>query len=294
MTLQLSDSIQAAIRYIDRRLATIDQAPSTWGSPESLELQTLLLFEIRHFLLRRRTYAKNPYEARRAFFRFVREHINNAGAALMAAQIPPDQVEEELPKLLGLFRNEVALRIEPENPFELNDLVVELIFTREPSGTAPFEYLVTLQDVMTLIYKAETSSSTSLQWSRPEFRWLEDEPNPRSLFVMHGMNDSKGFQVVLEAINAPQSTTVINAVNRLRRLQWELSIKLVRVGGMLVGSGSIVLEPQPGATTRAAPELHSALRKIPPAIRREAAISPVGGRNPLLFPAMRNIESLSP
>lgn len=108
------DRIQAAIDYIDRRLATIDKAPGTWGSPESLELQTLLLFEIRHFLLRPKTYVKNPYEARRAFFRFVRKHIENVGAGLMSAQIPADSVEEELPRLLGIFRDEVVLRIEAE------------------------------------------------------------------------------------------------------------------------------------------------------------------------------------
>jgi hypothetical protein len=109
-----ADRIQAAIDYIDRRLATIDKAPGTWGSPESLELQTLLLFEIRHFLLRPRTYVKNPYEARRAFFRFVRKHIENAGAGLMSAQISAARVEQELPRLLGIFRDEVALRIEAE------------------------------------------------------------------------------------------------------------------------------------------------------------------------------------
>jgi hypothetical protein len=51
----MSDTIDAAVGYIDRRLATMERSPGTWGSAESLELQALLLLEVRTFLLRRRT-----------------------------------------------------------------------------------------------------------------------------------------------------------------------------------------------------------------------------------------------
>ena len=63
------------VAYIDRRLATMERAPWSWGSPESLELQAMLLLEIRTYILRRLTYESNPFEARDVYTGFVRKHF---------------------------------------------------------------------------------------------------------------------------------------------------------------------------------------------------------------------------
>jgi hypothetical protein len=124
----MSDVVGAAVGYIDRRLATMERSPGTWGGSESLELQALLLLEMRTFLLRPRTYAKAPYEVRDAYIRFIAGKLPGAPASFMADALPPDRVQEELPRLLAELRDQVVARLGPEDPFKTSALVLELRF----------------------------------------------------------------------------------------------------------------------------------------------------------------------
>ncbi len=286
-----SDAIQAAVEYIDRRLATIDRIPGTWGSPENLELQTLLLFEFRTFLLRRRTHAKNPYEARFAYFRFVRSHISDATAQLMAAQISADRVEEELPKLLGAFRDEVALRIIPENPFETNELVLELVLAESGQrATTPFQYLIHFQETLTAIHHAESLPEDTSILPIPEFRLVNEESGTIARFLF---NDVKHLENGLTALVKPQKQAAREAITRLRELQSQLSIKLVRIGGTSYGTKPITLEPKvlPKSRMFKTRSLRDQMQSIQPSMAKERLHSARAARSlPIEFPFQSSIE----
>jgi hypothetical protein len=93
-----------AIDYIDKRLATIDTMPDTWGSPESIELQTLLLLEIRAVLLRQTD--ESSVDVRLSYIRFIRTHVKNATTESLSTQLLRAGRIEELPKLLAKFRDQ--------------------------------------------------------------------------------------------------------------------------------------------------------------------------------------------
>lgn len=126
------NSVSSAIEYLDKRLATIDKAPGTWGSPESLELQVLLLLELRTFLLRPVAYRKNPFEVRSAFVRFIRQQVKGATAEPLFVQLQRSGRVNELPQLLGEFRNHIVsdfvAEVAPPNrnaPVQVGDLPLE-------------------------------------------------------------------------------------------------------------------------------------------------------------------------
>ena len=105
---------RAVIEYIDDRLETMQTAPGSWGSTESLELQALLLLELRTFILRRRAYERNPFEARNLYIKFVRDHFPGSPASLMndAAGERSDLI---VPKLIGELRRSFIERLPPES-----------------------------------------------------------------------------------------------------------------------------------------------------------------------------------
>src|SRR4051794_35426300 len=104
----MSDTVTEAVAYIDRRLATMKRSPRSWGSLESLELQALLLLELRTFLLRRRTYASDPYEVRDAYARFVTHRLPENPGRFMADVLPAERLAEELPALIAALREEIV------------------------------------------------------------------------------------------------------------------------------------------------------------------------------------------
>jgi hypothetical protein len=100
------------VAYIDRRLATMIRAPGTWGSPESLELQALLLLEVRTFALRPRAHAENPYEVRNLYAQLVRRRFHCSPNVSMAHTLC---AEGDLPQFIAALRDEVIARL-PEEP----------------------------------------------------------------------------------------------------------------------------------------------------------------------------------
>ena len=94
-----------AIDYIDKRLATIDTMPGTWGSSESLELQTLLLLEIRAVVLRQND--ENSADVRLSYIRFIRTHVKSATSENLSIQLLRAGRIDELPELLAKFRDQI-------------------------------------------------------------------------------------------------------------------------------------------------------------------------------------------
>lgn len=170
----MGDVLKDLVDYIDRRLATMERAPGSWGSAESLELQALLLLELRTFALRPRTYAKNPFEARNAYLRFVRRRFPDAPASLLSGALPADRLEEELPGLVAELRKEVTGKLVAEDPFATSALAVELQFRAGSRGsfrTAASYFRQLARAVERLALPREPEEETRvLSWPMPELR----------------------------------------------------------------------------------------------------------------------------
>lgn len=128
----MGDLTGALVRHIDTRLDTMERAPNTWGSSESMDLQALLLLELRTFVLRRRTYENDPYEARDAYIGYVREHFPEAPASFLSSLVP----HEDLPRTIGEMRCDVVSVLGAEDPFEVAPIVLEIRFVK--GSGAPF------------------------------------------------------------------------------------------------------------------------------------------------------------
>lgn len=184
----MSDVVTAAVAYIDRRLATMKRAPKSWGSPESLELQALLLLELRTFLLRRRTHASDPYEVRDAYARFLARHFPELPGRFMAHALPAEKLAEQLPDLVMALRDEVVSTLGPEDAFQTAALVVEVRF-RPGVATPPFakaaRYVGRLLRAMGVVVGSTGGRARDAVFAIPDVRFVpsDDETGPGVLFA---------------------------------------------------------------------------------------------------------------
>jgi hypothetical protein len=109
--LDVRDDLMA---YLDQRLASMDRAPGSWGSPESLEMQALLLLEIRTYVCRRTTYDTNPFETRNAYLRFVAREFPASKNTLMSSALG-ERASDDLPALIKKMREEIVAKLPPED-----------------------------------------------------------------------------------------------------------------------------------------------------------------------------------
>lgn len=185
----MCDPAAALVRYIDARLASMERSPGTWGTRESLELQALLLLELRTFVLRRRTHARNPYETRDAYMKLVRERFPETPGYLMSALLPQERAEDELPGLLGELRREVVGRLGPEDPFAYGALVLEVRFAAS-GKRAPFSaacrYFSRFQRAVRAFARVLGSgaSPSNIWLAAPELRVLDGEGGARVLMIV--------------------------------------------------------------------------------------------------------------
>jgi hypothetical protein len=143
----MQDLTHALLEYIDDRIGTMQTAPGSWGSTESLELQALLLLELRTFILRRGIYANDPFEARNLYIRFIRNHFPGAPASFMV-DAAGDQADAMVPNLIGQLYRSFVERLPQESIFDTNKVALEVQFPdeySEPLLVAVCEYVVRLQ-----------------------------------------------------------------------------------------------------------------------------------------------------
>lgn len=184
----MTDPTAALVSYIDARLDSMERSPGTWGTGESMELQAFLLLELRTFVLRRRTHARNPYETRDAYLKLVRKRFPEAPGYLMSALLPGEHAEEELAGLLGALRREVVARLGPEDPFAQAALVIEIRFT-DPGKAAPFSaacrYFSRFQRaIRAFARRIEGGSSSNLWLTTPEVCVRTEEGSARLLMIL--------------------------------------------------------------------------------------------------------------
>ncbi len=184
----MSDVVTAAVAYIDRRLATMRRAPKSWGSPESLELQALLLLELRTFLLRRRTHAGDPYEVRDAYARFLAQRFPDLPGRFMIDAIPAEDLAQRMPDRVMALRDEVVSSLGPEDPFQTAALAVEVRF-RPGLATPPFakaaRYVARLLGAIGKVVRGTGGRSTDVAVPLPDIRLApgNDDTGPGILFA---------------------------------------------------------------------------------------------------------------
>jgi hypothetical protein len=129
------------ISWIDQRLDDMLQAPRMWGSRESVELQSLLLVELKAFVRHPSHSAEKPRYAVDAYLNFLRQHFPSR-PNLPLHELLDEQPESAFTDKLVAFRSYMDQLVLDENPFEHSELAIDLTFSsdREPNATAFTSY----------------------------------------------------------------------------------------------------------------------------------------------------------
>ncbi|WP_437726600.1 hypothetical protein [Sorangium sp. So ce861] len=258
----MSDPISAAVDYLDRRLSTVKRAPGTWGSPESLELQSLLLLELRTFLLRRRTHAKSPFEVRDAYVRFIHARFPDRPGYLLSALLPPDHVQADLPPLLEEFRRQIVEKLLREDPFAVNELVLELVLggrKREARFAAACRYFCRFERALRAFLRTGAPARRGARaiLPEPEVQVLRDDGGGmRVRILINGLDRGGCAPVDREALGAllatlawldgkaerPGAAQDAPSVEAARRLLPRSGLRSICIGGVTTGSAPLVLQ----------------------------------------------------
>lgn len=109
---------------IDGSLDAMIKAPRMWGSPESLELQALLLVELKCMILRPHIARENPGEVQDAYERFVKSSFDRP--ATLISHILKNGRQAELPKYIEDFMRQIDRQFPEENAYEHHDMVLDI------------------------------------------------------------------------------------------------------------------------------------------------------------------------
>ena len=122
----MNDLRSSLLSRIDCSLDAMAKAPRMWGSPESLEMQALLLLEFKCMVLRPHMTQENPSEMQEEYERFIDSSFENAPATSLAYILENGEQTALLPKYIQDFRRKIELELPEENPFEHNDMVLDI------------------------------------------------------------------------------------------------------------------------------------------------------------------------
>jgi hypothetical protein len=120
----MSDPRAILADRIDRSLNLLSAAPQMWGSSESLELQALLLLEMRAVVTRPSVMRGRPSGLRGAYADYVRQVSDYAPGVLLSSALGPDRASE-LPSLIRSFADTFDQWL-PMDTHESSDVVLQL------------------------------------------------------------------------------------------------------------------------------------------------------------------------
>jgi len=133
----MTQSLPHALRgWLDRRMDEMLSAPRMWGSDESIELQILLLLELKSFVRHPSSLNNDPRRVIDAYLGFLRDRFpsrpNMPLHQLLSAE------PQQFSAVLSEFRALLDSLVLDENPFEHSELAIELRFSEErrPNATA--------------------------------------------------------------------------------------------------------------------------------------------------------------
>ncbi|MBI5515624.1 MAG: hypothetical protein HY909_17720 [Deltaproteobacteria bacterium] len=116
-------------RWIDETLDGITRAPMMYGGPEAIELQALLLLQLRAFVAHPNAVVPEARGVFDAWAGEVRRRHPGHGPVLLHAVLAAgghDEAEQaaELARQLAVFREAMVRDLQPENPFSVHDLAL--------------------------------------------------------------------------------------------------------------------------------------------------------------------------
>lgn len=122
---------ETVLRWANERLDAIIGAPPMWGSNEAVEMQVLLLMELRALALRPQDSLDSPDAVFELYTTFLRQRFpENPPAPLCEIEAAPFE------QTLRDFRKLLEARIIQEDPFQHADLVVRLQYRAAQRPTA--------------------------------------------------------------------------------------------------------------------------------------------------------------
>ncbi len=152
------------LHFVDQQLDSLTRRPQMWGTTLAVELQTLLLLEVRSVLLRPEFDRHNPRAVRQALAAFVAEKFPDAPGRPIANQPLAGDPYQSLSDLLFEFRTRLVADMHPDNPFEANDLAVVLRLkkgARQPLASSVGGYLEELRRALRGILRQKTTGRTA-------------------------------------------------------------------------------------------------------------------------------------
>ena len=122
----ISDPRTTLVERIDRSLDMMSKVPKMWGSPESMELQALLLLEMRAVATRPSVMRGRPSGLRDAYENFVRASFAEAPSMMLSSILQHMDRLPELPVFLRKFADTFERWLPLDSPDEAGDLVLDL------------------------------------------------------------------------------------------------------------------------------------------------------------------------
>ncbi len=105
----------AVLQQINIGLESIERCPLSWGGPEALEMQMLLMVELRQRLLRPRASVANRHETRRAYISWIASVYGEPNSRFLHDLLREHDALDQLPKLLADFARWIMTQYPPEH-----------------------------------------------------------------------------------------------------------------------------------------------------------------------------------
>jgi hypothetical protein len=122
----MSDPRAMIVDRIDHSLDLVSKVPKMWGSPESMELQVLLLLEMRAVATRESVMRGRPSGLRDAYDSFIRKSFNDAPSMMLSSILQNMDHGPDLHVLLREFADDFDNWLPLDQPSETGDLVLDL------------------------------------------------------------------------------------------------------------------------------------------------------------------------
>ena len=120
---------ETVVHWVDRRVEAMLAAPPMWGSSEAVEMQVLLLMQVRSLALRPEQEIEEPRRILDTYLAYLARRFPKREQAPLFELVAPD--DEDYTKLSGDLREFAATLREgmlEENPFQHGDLAIKLMF----------------------------------------------------------------------------------------------------------------------------------------------------------------------
>ncbi len=118
-------------QWIDETLDGMLRAPRLYGRVESVELQAILLLELRAFVANPELEGQEPRRVFNHWLAHFKARYPSAGSVLLASVLEQrggsaDGSHDDLARRLASFRESLVRELQPDNPFAIHDLALAI------------------------------------------------------------------------------------------------------------------------------------------------------------------------